>query len=43
MRCVVGGALHGEGPPPRVGAHLATRNPRDFPLVELEVELWPVG
>jgi hypothetical protein len=27
----------------RVGASLATGNPRHFPMVELEVEHWPVG
>jgi predicted nucleic acid-binding protein len=26
-----------------VGARLATGNPRDFPMDELEVETWPVG
>jgi predicted nucleic acid-binding protein len=26
-----------------VGARLATGNPRDFPMDELEVESWPVG
>jgi predicted nucleic acid-binding protein len=26
-----------------VGARLATGNPRDFPMPELEVEHWPVG
>jgi predicted nucleic acid-binding protein len=26
-----------------VGARLATGNPRDFPMAELEVEHWPVG
>lgn len=26
-----------------VGARLATGNPRDFPMEELEVENWPVG
>jgi predicted nucleic acid-binding protein len=26
-----------------VGARLATGNPRDFPMVELEFEHWPVG
>jgi predicted nucleic acid-binding protein len=26
-----------------VGARLATGNPRDFPMVEVEVEHWPVG
>jgi predicted nucleic acid-binding protein len=26
-----------------VGARLATGNPRDFPMGELEVEHWPVG
>lgn len=26
-----------------VGARLATGNPRDFPMDELEVEHWPVG
>jgi predicted nucleic acid-binding protein len=26
-----------------VGARLATGNPRDFPMEELEVEHWPVG
>jgi predicted nucleic acid-binding protein len=26
-----------------VGARLATGNPRDFPMDELEVEYWPVG
>jgi predicted nucleic acid-binding protein len=26
-----------------VGARLATGNPRDFPMEELEVEDWPVG
>ena len=26
-----------------VGAKLATGNPRDFPMAELEVEHWPVG
>ena len=26
-----------------VGARLATGNPRDFPMVELEVEHWPAG
>ena len=26
-----------------VGARLATGNPRDFPMTELEVEHWPVG
>jgi predicted nucleic acid-binding protein len=26
-----------------VGARLATGNPRDFPMDELEVENWPVG
>ncbi len=26
-----------------VGARLATGNPRDFPMDELEVEDWPVG
>ncbi len=26
-----------------IGARLATGNPRDFPMAELEVEHWPVG
>lgn len=26
-----------------VGARLATGNPRDFPMAEVEVEHWPVG
>jgi predicted nucleic acid-binding protein len=26
-----------------VGARLATGNPRDFPMAELEIEHWPVG
>jgi predicted nucleic acid-binding protein len=26
-----------------VGAHLATGNPKDFPMAELNVEHWPVG
>ena len=26
-----------------VGARLATGNPRDFPMEDLEVEDWPVG
>ena len=26
-----------------IGARLATGNPRDFPMDELEVEHWPVG
>ncbi len=26
-----------------VGARLATGNPRDFPMVELEVEHWPIS
>jgi predicted nucleic acid-binding protein len=26
-----------------VGARLATGNPRDFPMEELEIEHWPVG
>jgi predicted nucleic acid-binding protein len=26
-----------------VGARLATGNPRDFPMAELEVDHWPVG
>ena len=26
-----------------VGARLATGNPKDFPMPELEVEDWPVG
>jgi len=26
-----------------VGARLATGNPRDFPIAEVEVEHWPVG
>lgn len=27
----------------RVGAHLATGNPKDFPMSELFVENWPIG
>ena len=27
----------------RVGARLATGNPKDFPMPELEVEVWPPG
>lgn len=27
----------------RIGATLATGNPKDFPMAELEVEHWPVG
>jgi predicted nucleic acid-binding protein len=26
-----------------IGARLATGNPKDFPMPELEVEVWPVG
>ncbi len=26
-----------------LGAHLATGNPKDFPMPELRVEHWPVG
>jgi predicted nucleic acid-binding protein len=26
-----------------VGARLATGNPKDFPMAELEVEHWPAG
>ncbi len=35
--CLIAAAAHG------VGARLATGNPRDFPMAELEVEHWPVG
>ena len=27
----------------RIGARLATGNPRDFPMRDLEVEHWPSG
>jgi predicted nucleic acid-binding protein len=35
--CLVAAAAAG------VGARLATGNPRDFPMPEMVVELWPVG
>ena len=35
--CLIAAAAQG------VGARLATGNPRDFPMEELEVEHWPVG
>jgi hypothetical protein len=35
--CLIGAAAVG------VGARLATGNPKDFPMTELEVEHWPVG
>lgn len=35
--CMIAAAAAG------VGARLATGNPRDFPMAELEVEHWPVG
>lgn len=35
--CLIGAAAIG------VGARLATGNPRDFPMDELEIEHWPVG
>jgi predicted nucleic acid-binding protein len=31
------------GRPAGVGARVATGNPKDFPMVELEVEHWPAG
>ena len=35
--CLIAAAAAG------VGARLATGNPRDFPMAEVEVEHWPVG
>ena len=35
--CLVAAAAVG------VGAHLATGNPKDFPMRELSVEIWPAG
>lgn len=35
--CLIAAAAH------RVGARLATGNPKDFPMPGLEVEHWPVG
>jgi predicted nucleic acid-binding protein len=35
--CFIAAAAH------RVGARLATGNPKDFPMTELQVEHWPVG
>jgi predicted nucleic acid-binding protein len=35
--CLIAAAAMG------VGARLATGNPRDFPMEELEIEHWPVG
>jgi predicted nucleic acid-binding protein len=35
--CLIAAAARG------VGARLATGNPRDFPMAEIEVEHWPVG
>ena len=35
--CLIGAAALG------VGARLATGNPKDFPIEELEVEHWPSG
>lgn len=35
--CLVAAAAH------RVGARLATGNPKDFPMPDLDLEHWPVG
>ena len=35
--CLVAAAAHG------IGARLATGNPRDFPMPDVDVEHWPVG